>query len=160
MLLRAPYHQISYDKIKQIEVLRKEYALSDEFIWDVVGTSRILARGVVRNMLADYQRTCPDASEKNAWIFLLSAHIENHRDAVTNGLSTGSCTSVEAAARIDLLKEASDRAEERIGKMHSFEQLCDYLFNLEQRLHKTLAQVEAEGPPGVAKRILEILERE
>jgi len=161
ILFKSPNLRINDDKIKQIEILRKEYGLPHEIMAETVGNNRTMTRIVQRNILEAHKRIVSDASEKELWLLVLFSRVESLHNFVLYSVETGDISESEAAHKFDLLANVQEKAKERIEKMNSFEMLCDYIISLDEEIvGRGYAQVEREAPQDLAKRISDILAKD
>lgn len=128
------YMRPDNNKIEQLEKMRTQFNILHEMISERIASSSATTRKVQKHFLEEYRRQVQNASEKELWMMVLASRVDTYKNKILTDISVGNITREEAANKFDELTAIVENYEVIIGKINSFEELCDYIISLDEKI--------------------------
>ena len=123
------------DVIAKLEKLRKELDIPHDMFAVRVASSPVMSRRVQKHFLEDFRRQLPNSTEKELWIMVLASRVDTHKNKILADISTGDLNSESVVKdKFDRLISVIEKYEDTVGKMRSFDELCDYIISLDEEI--------------------------
>jgi len=120
--------------IAKLERLRKEVDIPNDMFAAQLASSPIMTRRVQNNFLENFRRQFPNSTEKELWIMVLASRVDTYKNKILADISAGVLNSESAKEKFDKLISVVEEYEGIVGKMRSFEELCDYIISLDEEI--------------------------
>lgn len=128
------YMRPDNNKIGQLEKLRADLNIPHDIFSMRIASSQATTRKVQKYFLEEYRRQMPNASEKELWMMVLASRVDTYKNKILTDISASSITQEEAAKKFDELTAIVEKYEVIVGKLNSFEELCDYIISLDEKI--------------------------
>lgn len=128
------YMRPSSSVIAKLERLRKELDIPHDIFAAQVASGSVMTRRIQKHFLEDLRRQLPNSTEKELWVMVLASRVDTYKNMILADISTGDLNSESAKDKFDQLTSIVQKYEDTVGKMRSFDELCDYIISLDEEI--------------------------